>query len=356
MRVFLCVLMLCCSVLSLAQQKRRRISLEDSLERAQYISSNRNFLTLYVYGSRTSNAVWYRGNSNLTYFPITPVNIGIGASHKWLGGSVSIVSINSSKSKFIDNYNFSIMLNGYARKIGVDIGYTINSGYYQANYDHFRSFRGQGEGDPYVDMRIQRFVLNFVRIFNYKKYSLNAPIVQGEMQLKNASSFLLNLGVSTAYAKNGDSSFVPTYLENVFHGNAQLVKGRFYCLDIMPGYGMNFVIKKRFFVGIVPAAGLSVQYQDLDFIDGKEETVRFSYRAMARFGAGFHSYRWTFGVSAYVDFERYPLGRETDILNNMGKLYARIGYKLDVPRWGRRYSKKLDEYQEKIEEALPENK
>src|SRR6478735_9471273 len=97
--VFLLLFLLVSGTFLYAQQHHRRLSVEDSTARAQYIRSNRNFLTLYLYCSRGSNAVWYKGNSQLAYYPITPINIGIGASHKWLGGSISMVSINSSKSK-----------------------------------------------------------------------------------------------------------------------------------------------------------------------------------------------------------------------------------------------------------------
>ena len=327
----------------------------DSIFRLRYVGNMKHYLLIYAYGSRYSNGILYRGNAVLLYSPITPVNLGIGFSHKWLGGSISVVSIQSNKSKLIDHYNFSIQANAYGRKIGADLGYTINNGYYQSNYQSFQFKHNANNEQPFFHMRIQRITLNFVRIFNGKKYSLNAPVDQGEIQKRTAGSFLLNMGLTMSFAKNGDSSFVPSYLQSVFHDNTFLLSGVFYSLSFMPGYGVTFVVRKKFFVGLVPSAGISFQYQQLHLQEGEENHLRVSYKALGRFGAGYHSARWTFGISAIFDLENYPLGNGTALLNNVGRLHARIGYKIAVPKWAKKYSKKMDEYQDKLEEALPVN-
>jgi len=325
----------------------------DSLVRLRYVENVKYYIRVYAYSSRFSNGILYNGNSRLSYYPITPVNIGIGLAHKWLGGSVSVVSIQSNKSKFIDNYNFNIQLNAHGRKVGAEINYTLNSGYYQTKYKDFAPYEYANTDQPFLNMRMQRLTFNFVRVFNSKKYSLNALINQGEIQKKSASSLLLNMGFSTAFAENGDSLFVPSYLQGLFEGNTLLKKGTFYSLGIMPGYGFTWVVKEKFFLGVVPSLGMSLQYQHLDFLEGQEDRLRVSYKALGRFGLGYHVHRWMFGLSAIFDVEHYPLGNDTYLLNNVGRMYARIGYRLDAPKWIRKYSDRMDKYQEKIERAFP---
>jgi hypothetical protein len=326
----------------------------DSLVRLKYVGNAKHSIMFYVFGTRYSNGILYRGHSSLLYSPITPVNIGIGFSHKWLGGSVSVVSIQSAKSRLIDHYNFSIQVNAYSRKVGADMSYIVNSGYYQSNYQNFLSYNQVNKDQTASNMRMQRFALNFIRIFNGKNYSLNAPVDQGEIQKKSASSFLLSMGVGWATAGNGDSTFVPSYLDELFQHNTILKKGVFTSFNVMPGYGFTWVIKKNFFVGIVPSVGLSFQYQHLILQNGEEDHVRVSYKALGRFGAGYHSTRWTFGISAIFDAENYPLGNGTYLVNNVGRLHARIGYKFNVPKWARKYSQKMDDYQDEVEDALPD--
>lgn len=342
------------SVLACAQRDTiREKMVADSLIRLRYVDNTRNLVTIYVYASRLSNGVLYSGHSNLFYYPITPVNLGIGMSHKWLGGSISIVSIQSSKSKLIDNYNFNIGVNAYGRQIGADLVYTYNRGYYLSNYRSF-GIDDVDKSQPYYSMRMQRVMLNFVRIFNGKKYSLDAPVGQGEIQKKNSSSFLINMGVGLTYADNGDSSFVPAYLYDAFSNSAILEQGAFYSLNCMPGYGVTWVLKHHFFIGLVPSAGISLQYQRL-YYHGKEleEHIRASYKVLGRFGIGYHSDKWTAGVSLILDAESFPLGNGTFLVNNVGKVHARVGYKLDVPKWAKKYSRKMDSYQERLEHALP---
>ena len=354
MRKFLLAILLLVSLVALAQVDTiRQKIVADSLVRLNYVSTSKQYLTVYVYGSRNSNGVLYSGNSNLFYYPITPVNIGIGVSHKWLGGSISVVSLQSNKSKLIDNYNFNINLNAYGRQIGADFVYTVNSGYYLSNYKNFIVSDDVDKSQPFVEMRMQRFMFNFVRIFNGKKYSLSAPVTQGETQKRSSSSFILNAGLNLAFVKGGDSSFVPSYAKALFEGNTLLQEGAIYSLSFMPGYGVTWVIKKRFFIGLIPSAGISIQYQHLNYQEGLEDHLRVSYKILGRFGAGYHSRLWTIGISVVYDAEKYPLGNNTYLLNNVGKVHARIGYKFEIPRWAKKYSKKMDVYQDKLEHVLP---
>ncbi len=353
------LLFLLCSFFTVNGQndttERTRNIRADSVERLKYVANGRSRFTIYVFASRFSNGILYSGNKNLLYYPISPINVGLGFTHKWIGGSFSLVAAEINKGKFEGNYNFNVQINAYARKIGADLVYTVNNGYYGANYKSFLdlNLNGVSKELPYYNVKMERLTLNFVRIFNGQQYSLNAPLVQGEIQKKTSHSFLINAALSGAFTKNGDSLFIPAPLLPLFEGNTIFKQAYFYSFSIMPGYGITWVIRKRFFVGLVPSLGPSFQYHHLQTRDGIEDNFAISYKILGRFGAGYNSERWTYGLSILVDAENYPLKNNTHFLNNVGKIYFRIGYKIDVPKWAEKYSRLMDKYQEKVEQSLP---
>jgi len=335
--------------------EREKKSRADSLERVKYVAKTRNVFTLFVFGSRFSNGILYSGNRNLLYYPISPINIGLGFTHKWIGASISLVGADIIKGKFEGNYNFNVQINAYARRIGADLVYSVNRGYYVANYKSFLDLNLEGASKelPYYKLKMERITLNFVRIFNGQHYSLNAPLVQGEIQKKTSSSFLLNAAVSGAFSSNNDSLFVPTNLQTLFEGNTIIKNGEFYSVSIMPGYGFTWVIRKRFFIGLVPSLGPSFQFHHITTANGIDDNFAVSYKVLGRFGTGYHSEHWTCGLSILVDAENYPLKNNTHMLNNVGKIYFRVGYKFGIPKWAEKYSRLMDKYQGKVEQSLP---
>ncbi len=144
----------------------------DSVERENYVTNGRrNVFTVFVFASRFSNGILYSGNKNLLYYPISPINVGLGFTHKWLGVSISIVAAEVNKGKFEGNYNFNLQLNAYSRRIGADIVYQANRGYYGANYKSFLDLNLQGvsKDRPYYSVSMERVTINVVRIFNGKR-------------------------------------------------------------------------------------------------------------------------------------------------------------------------------------------
>lgn len=148
----------------------------------------------------------------------------------------------------------------------------------------------------------------------------------------------------------GDS--IPEYVLQQLNPNAIFQKGTFYSIGILPGYAFTWIIKKRFFIGIIPSFGPSIQYKTMDFEDDHEEHFALSYRVIAKAGAGFHAKRWTAGLSVLIDSEKYHLANQSNIINNNGKITLRVGYKINVPKWGKGISKKMSTIQNRVENTL----
>lgn len=148
------------------------------------------------------------------------------------------------------------------------------------------------------------------------------------------------------------SDSIPQFLLDQMNPDAIFRGGSFYSISIMPGYGFTWIINKRFYFGVIPAIGPSFQFKSMTFEDEHENKFAISYRVLAKVGAGFHAKRWTAGLSVLYDNELYHLASETNIFNNNGKVILKVGYKINVPKWGKGLSKTMTNMQNKFENTI----
>ncbi|MBC7449854.1 MAG: DUF4421 family protein [Cytophagales bacterium] len=325
------------------------------IKRESYVFSARSKLTIFIFSSRYLNGMLFTNPGvNNYYFPIAPINIGLGFSHKWLAVSVSLYSPKTGRNHYdgvSEKYkNFNLQILAYTHKYGMDLLYTYNRGYYLGDYKGYIDVDGAPDKTPYFNAYTQRFTFNVLRIFNPLKYSMNAPIIGGEVQKNSSSSFIMNSAFSINTVNLGDS--IPEFIKTQLNPDAIFTSGTFYSIGILPGYGFTWIVRKKFYFGAIPALGPSFQYKEMNFESGSEDRFAVSYRVLAKFGAGFHAKRWTAGLTLILDSERYHLAKQSDMISNNGKLILRVGYKINVPKWGKKVSKKMTIMQEKAEHLI----
>lgn len=354
LQVFLCVQI---GLQASAQDKPNKFDGEDSVyaKRENYVLSARSKLTIFFFTNRYLNGILFTNPGlNTYYFPISPLNFGLGFSHKWLAVNVALFSPRlgtknyDGTGKKYDNFNFQVL--AYTPRYGLDVLYSQNIGYFLGNYQGYVDLNGAPEKTPYFDMRTNRFTINLLRIFNPIKYSMNATMIGGEMQKNSASSFIMNTTFSLSAFKMSDS--IPQYVRDQMNPDAIFKNGTFYSIGILPGYAFTWIIKKRFYIGIIPSFGPSIQFKNMSFEGDHEERFSISYRVLAKAGAGFHTKRWTAGLSVLFDSEQYHLASQSNIINNNGKVTLRVGYKINVPKWGKGLSNKMSSMQNRFEHTL----
>ena len=345
-------------LLATAQKKTDRADDEaDSMytKRENYVISARDKLTIFIFSTRYLNGKLFTNPGiNNYYYPITPLNIGLGFSHKWLAVNIAILSPKIGKNNYDDQQakyqNFNLQALAYTPKYGMDVLYSQNKGYFLGNYNGYIDVAGAPDKTPYFDMKTNRFTINLLRVFNPIRYSMNATMIGGEMQKNSASSFIINSSFSLSKFKMSDS--IPQFLLDQMNQEAIFKGGTFYSISIMPGYGFTWIINKRFYFGVIPAVGPSFQFKSMTFEDEHENKFAVSYRIIAKAGAGFHAKRWTAGISVLYDNEMYHLASKTNIFNNNGKVILKVGYKISVPKWGKGVSKKMSTLQNKFEHTI----
>lgn len=330
---------------------------EDSLvkNRENHIFSARDKVTLFIFSNRYINGLLFTNpGKNTYYFPIAPLNIGLGFSHKWLAINIAIVSPKIGKKNYdgdgnkYNNFNFQIL--AYTPRYGLDAVYSQNIGYFLGNYKGFVDLQGAPNQTPYFDMKTNRLTVNLLRVFNPIKYSMNATMIGGERQKKSASSLILNTTFSFNSFNMSDS--IPSYVLSQMNQDAIFKGGAFYSIGLLPGYGFTWIIKKNFYIGLIPAFGPSFQYKTMNFEDEHEERFSVSYRLLAKAGMGFHAKKWTAGLTVLFDSEKYHLAEKTNIINNNGRITLRVGYKINVPKWAKGISKKMTNAQSRFENTL----
>ena len=75
-----------------AQKNSNPFANEDSIyvKRENYVLSARNKLTIFVFANRYLNGILFTNPGiNTYYFPIAPLNLGLGFSHKWLAVNIA---------------------------------------------------------------------------------------------------------------------------------------------------------------------------------------------------------------------------------------------------------------------------
>jgi hypothetical protein len=324
-------------------------------KRENNIFSARTKITVFVFANRYINGLLFTNpGKNAYYFPIAPLNIGLGFSHKWLAINIAIMSPKIGKKNYngdgnkYNNFNFQIL--AYTPRYGLDAIYSQNIGYFLGNFKGYVHLNGTPNQTPYFDMKTNRLTVNLLRVFNPTKYSMNATMIGGERQKRSASSLILNTTFSFNSFNMSDS--IPSYVLSQMNQNAIFQGGAFFSIGLLPGYGFIWIIKKNFYLGLIPAFGPSFQYKMMNFEGYSEDRFAVSYRLLAKAGMGFHAKRWTAGLTILFDSEKYHLAESTNIINNNGRITLRVGYKIDVPKWAKGVSKKMTKAQNRVENTV----
>ena len=329
----------------------------DTTIRNQYIARDRRSFTLFIFLSKYNNGIMYRSKDakELLYQPITPLNIGLGFTHKLITIGVSVVSPYLSPSLYGEVKSTTFQITAYGKRFGAEIFYYGNTGYRLTNNSEFlQSFNNYTAADiEYPNLGMIKTGANILWVAHPEKYSLKASTNLMERQKRNAQSFLVNMTFTYMSTQNGDSSFVSAPFMPDYAGNTILTKGYFFTFAPTPGYGMNWRIRKNFFYDLSLSFGPAIQYQNYFDEDVYHSRIALSYMGIIRTSLGYHGKKWVTSISWLGEVENYPLNKNTSLLNHVGKFQFRIGYKFGVPKWARSYSDKLDDIEDELERHMP---
>lgn len=283
----------------------------------------------------------------INYSPNDYGVLGVSVRLNWLGLAFGYAPKNMQENfKGTTTYT-NFKLNSYGKKMGFDVYYLDYSGFFLDNTKEVFGANYVAKHYLRPDLNTLNIGANYYYIFNHKRYSYRSTFIQNEIQKHSAGSFLLNGSLNYFYLA-ADSSIVPRQVDSLFSREANIKKGSFYNLSIMPGYGHTFVLKQKFFFTLSICGGLNLQqqYYTSNVKNGERVFNEFVAipRAMARTGIGYNSSTFFTGFTILGDIYNLPLGPKERISYSVGSISFYFGYHFSLPKSVTKYTDKMKKF------------
>lgn len=280
----------------------------------------------------------------LKYRPNTSLNLGVGATYGplTLNLAYGFQFLNPDDAKGRTRY-LDLQSHVYTRQWVIDGFGQFYTGYHLAP-------KGFATGDPEAyyyrpDARLRFFGVSAYRLFNPRRFSYRAALVQNEWQKRSAGSWLAGAELA-AGTFGGDSSLVPGRLTGRYP--SPLVRQvQFVKFGPGGGYAHTFVFRKNFFATASLTLNLNVTLNGETSEAGRVEAVSLRpnalYRVVAGYSNGLHnaSLAWVNNTTAVGS---------TDLV--YGYLMRTGNFRLTVARLFVP-GKRLRKLRKQVEEKLP---
>ncbi|RYZ50809.1 MAG: DUF4421 domain-containing protein [Sphingobacteriales bacterium] len=247
---------------------------------------SKKYTSIVVPGSSTASSFRYRPNTTL--------NLGIGATYRSFSFNVAygLPFLNSGteergKTKYLD-----AQAHIYGRKFVVDFFGQLYKGYYVSPKDYISGYPGY-----YIrpDMRVNMTGLSAYYVFNNRKFSYRASLIQNEWQTKSAGTPLL--GAEIYYGVlNSDSTIVPIEVAAQFQ-QGSVKRLRYLTVGPGAGYAYTFVYKRNWFATGSLTVSLPIDFVKENAHTGDRDKITFSPNYIYRVALGYNSRRWIYTAS-----------------------------------------------------------
>lgn len=229
------------------------------------------------------------GAARLKYRPNTSLNLGVGATYGpfTLNLAYGFGFLNPDAGKGRTRY-LDLQSHVYTRQWVIDGFGQFYTGYHLVP-------RGFATGDPAAyyhrpDARLRFFGASAYRLFNPRRFSYRAALVQNEWQKRSAGSWLVGAEWSAGTFR-GDSSLVPGRVVGLYP--RPLVREvRFLRLGPGAGYAHTVVFRKNIFVMASLTANLNLSFNHETSEAGQTRAVSLRPNALYRVVAGYSNGRY----------------------------------------------------------------
>jgi hypothetical protein len=293
-----------------------------------FIRSYADYLTLKLISVNKFNFFRIRdgfNGTNLRYRPEYGINLGVGFAYKWIALDLAFNFGLKEDENLPDSETLNIQTRIFSSKQFIE-------GSLQYFFGHQLDRIG-GINDDFTelsktrkDIRTVSIGLQYLYAFNYDRFSLRAPFVLNEIQLKSAGSPIL--GASFDYfSMSADSSIVPTRLTDYFNDKLHLIDLSVISLALNIGYIYTFVWKEKFFLtlGLIP--GLNLHFGDRK--SGNREFLDWSisYKIKSMNALGYNIKKFYVGIQLQGDLNKIRIADKLNTLYSNGSFKLFIGYR-----------------------------
>lgn len=279
-----------------AQQARTQRLRGDGTDSA-YVKAYDREITGRIYLSQKYTSIQVPATSltpSFRYRPNTTLNLGAGATYRSfsLNLAYGFPGLNGDGSERGKTRYLDLQAHLYGRKVVTDLFGQFYKGYYVSPKDFITGHPGY-----YIrpDIRVRMVGGSAYYVFNHKRFSYRAGLIQNEWQTRSAGTFLLGGDVYYGVL-NSDSTFIPAEIAGRFP-QGSLKRMRFINMGPGGGYAYTFVYKRKWFAMGSLTVNLPVDFVKAEAHTGNKNTVSISPNFMARLALGYNSRRWIYSAT-----------------------------------------------------------
>ncbi len=279
-----------------AQENKKKTARQRETD-TSFVKEYNKEITGRIYLSQKYTSLRMPGSSqagSFLYRPNTTLNLGIGATYRSfsLNLAYGFPGLNGDGSERGKTRYLDMQAHLYGRKIVTDFFGQFYRGYYMTPRNYISGLEGY-----YIrpDLKIRMVGSAVYYVFNHRRFSYRAGLIQNEWQTKSAGTFLLGGEFYYGVLKS-DSSMVPGSLQSVFP-QAEVDRLRFVNIGPGGGYAYTFVYKTNWFA----TGSLTVNFP-ADFV--REHTpaehrdqISLTPNFLTRLAVGYNSRRWIYSAS-----------------------------------------------------------
>ena len=258
------------------------------------------------------------GDNRINYVPRNRYGLGLGAAYfpLLLDLSINIKSRDKDPTTRFDA-QFDVILKEHF--VGVII----------QDYKGFE-VRGSLIEEPLFRQDIESFAFmtTYAYLFNAKKMSVGSILSGLHKQKKSAGTF--SVGGFLHYVRvKGDSSLIPSSVEDQFNPDSRLSRYRQAGFGISGGYGHIFRLPKDFFIflGIMPGIGIAWKKLEYDDQPDQRPVDPFMYRINIKVSMGYNGKKYYIILSGGDDISTTSINSNSQGSMNIAKTKLIFGWK-----------------------------
>lgn len=266
-------------------------------------------------------------STSLRYRPVRDLSLGAGVSYKLFALDITFSLKLRDKSGFENPKAFDFQGRMFSSKQYISGTLQYYRGYQLSKVKGTNIDVSETSSDR-EDLRLINFGLQYLYAFNYTKFSLKAPFVFNEKQLRSAGSIIAGASFSML-TLDADSSLVPQELEIFFTPELYLEDLNILTLAVNAGYMYTFVFKKSIFLTLSVIPGINFNNGDYKAQGMERKFIKpnFNLRMISMNALGYNGRRFFTGFQ-YL-FDSYYAGIEKKLKTQLGygKLSLFVGYR-----------------------------
>ncbi len=263
--------------------------------------------------------------SRIRYRPARDLYLGVGVSYKLFAFDLTFSTGLQKNSDFENTKSFDFQGSMFSNKHFISATLQYYKVYKLANISG-TDIQINPESERREDIRTITFGLQYIYAFNYTKFSLKAPFVFNETQLKSAGSPILGASFNI-FIMNADSSIVPPEVASSFHPNLHLRDLNVLSAAVNFGYMYTFVYKKHFFLTLSLIPGININGGDYFAGSRNEINLNAHFKVNSLNAIGYNGRKFFAGLNLLADsyFTRIEKKLTTEI--GHGKISIITGYR-----------------------------